>query len=470
MSPTTTFEDDVRAMLARRAADVPSAGGRAGPPLPTGLRIPVAADPTPRRGAWLAVAAAVLVVVGALGLARAGGDDRRPETAATTLSTSPSASTTEPRPLQLDPLPVGVNPVAGPILGLAPPQATPEAASDAVVGSVLDGGVSPDIPYSWEEQALPPDRWASYRYPTVAVDGRAWPDPDRDARSGSVVARRDDAGWHVVAVTSRALDLRDVRRRDGGLAGAVWATSAAPLRVTVSTLAGEVLADAALTTAADTDPGSRSVLRLDDIALDGDEPVVVAVEAGDRPGQIGIDGVRAAAFSAVALPADADPAPEASTTTVGPPPDTVDAVIGVGHRPLPLDSPVVTSVGATLPPGARILSAEHTYVAKPGSNDDVILHGEAGGAGFRVLIARHEIQPGPDPSIPLDGGTGWVTTADAERTDVVVRSSDGVGVQVTHVDTDGSPEPSDVLIAIAEALVADPVVRSVAAGGDPAGT
>jgi hypothetical protein len=364
-----------------------------------------------------------------------------------------------------------VNPTAGPILGLAPPEATPEAASDAVVGTALDGEVGPDIPYSWRETALPPDRWASYRYPLVEVDDRAWSDTDTDARAGSVIARRDDAGWHVVAVTSRALDLRDVHRRSGGLAGAVWATSAAPLRVTVSTLDGELLAETALTTTSAT----RSVLPLDDVELAADlddQPVVLAVEAGDRAGQIGIGGVRAAAFSAVALPAvdgGAD-ASEATTTTVGPPPDTARPVIGVGHGPLPLDSPVVARVEAHLPPGARIRKAEHVYVTTAGANDDVVLDGRVDGVGFRVDIARNRISPGAATPVDMPWGTVWVATADDEQTTVVaLSSSDGVGIQISHRDTDGTPETPEALIAIAEQLVTDPVVVAVAAGRDPTG-
>lgn len=491
MSPTTTFEDEVRAMLARRAADIPPAEDGVAPVLPVGLRIPIDERPPARRGAWLAVAAAVLVVAGAVGLAVAGGDEGERETAATTASTASTAATEplgppgpEDRPLQLEALPEEVNPVAGPILGIGEPAATPEEAMAGVLGARLGVEVGPAIPYSWLEGALPDDRWAAYWYPTTAVDARSWPDPDPDARAGSVVARRDDAGWHVVAVTDQALDLRAVHRRGGGLGGAVWATSAAPLRVTVATLDGEVLGDTALTTAPGADPTGRSVLALDDLDVDaGDQPVVLVVEAGDRPGQIGIDGVRAAALSAVVLPAPA-PAEEGdagpTTTTAGPPPDTVGPVIGVGHRSLPLDAPIVTRVAALLPAGTSIGHAEHAYVAKPGSNDDVIVResAEGDGPGYSVLVSRTgQTYSGTATPTPVPWGTVWIgadadeaTSAEDVTSNVWARSTDGVAVQVLHRSDGGAPVTAEALIAVAERLVADPVVRAVAAGGDPSGS
>ncbi|HMJ75224.1 MAG TPA: hypothetical protein VK507_04585, partial [Iamia sp.] len=310
--PDEAFEGQVRAMLARRAADVPDRDGTA--TLPTGLLIPIDDRPSAarRRTRWLAVAVIVLVLGGAALVARAGDGD----TTDTTRTTDGPTTTAPPRPGHLFHLPTGIDPTRGPVLGVAPAVATPEQAADALMAATFGEDVTPSAPFGFEGQ-VEGEGWAAYRTPFATLDPVAWPDAVINDLTGTVTARRTDGGWQVVAVASAALDLRDVTRTADGLTGEVRATSAAPLRVTISTPGGDRLGTVDLTTRADSGHAT-SVLSLDDLELTlGTGPVVLRVEAGDRPGQVGLDGVGVATLSMVVLPApagaDDQPAPAATT-------------------------------------------------------------------------------------------------------------------------------------------------------------
>jgi hypothetical protein len=176
---------------------------------------------------------------------------------------------------------------------------------------------------------------------------------------GTVTARRTDTGgWTAVAATNAALDLTGIRydAADGGLRGEVRSTHPAPLRVTLSSTTGEELATSELTTTADSGP-TPSVLDLDEVleATDG-QPVLLRVVAGDRPGQVGVDGVGPAAFASVVLPGWAGDGAEDGTATTTPsattgPPSTTEA--GSGGATASAAMPVEGGAGRA--PGEGIL-------------------------------------------------------------------------------------------------------------------
>ncbi|HEU5153038.1 MAG TPA: hypothetical protein VFU19_21270 [Iamia sp.] len=293
---TTTFEDEVRTMLARRAADIADPGA-VPPPLPAGLRFALDEGPPGRRPRTLLVAAAVVLLLGAAGLVLRGGDGGTERTGSTD---APAAPAPERSP-HLATLPEGIDPTVGPVRGVGPSAPTPEAAADALMAATFGADVTTDAPFGWSDPA-PEGLWAAHRTPLVERDPAAWP-PGADAEPvASVVARSSAVGWQVVAVVDPALDLRSVAYDGTRLTGEVRSPSSAPLRVVVSTLAGDVLATGSLTTSPD-DAGRPSVVLLRDLEVDaGGADVVLRVEAGDRPGQVGLDGVRVAAVSTVVLP------------------------------------------------------------------------------------------------------------------------------------------------------------------------
>ncbi|HEX7134142.1 MAG TPA: hypothetical protein VF228_16315 [Iamia sp.] len=463
-----TIEDEVRTMLARRAADV--ADDVATPPLPSGLRIVVDDRiPTPPgRTRVLALAAAVVLLLGAAGVlvATREAEGERADTTDEPPATAPA------RPAHLSLLPLGVDPTVGPVRGLGRPAPTPEEASDAFMADTFGGDVAPNAPFAgWDPGEPAAGFWAAYRPPLVDLDPVAWGTADANDVTGTVTARETDAGWYVVAVANEALDLRDVAFDGRRLTGEVRSTSSAPLRVIVSTTMGEQLAKSDLTTfASASGPEDRpSVLPLDDIDIDaGGQPVVLRVEAGDRPGQVGID-VRVAALATVILPAPvgADPGPAPSPSG---PPETSAPVTTALATELPIDTPMVAAVEAALPEGVEVVRAER--IDTSGSAGEVRLtaaDGEAASYEITVYSPTRSAEGEPYDPFQLPWGHGWLTADEPTVRSFYAEGDDGPGVAVVHLDPGGAAASVFELIAIAEALIADPVVASVAAGGDPAG-
>lgn len=231
----------------------------------------------------------------------------------------PGSDTAPALPEHLASLPLGIDPTVGPVRTIEAWGAVPEAAAEDLAVEAFGGldRVTAFTPLDIEG-ADPDGLWAAHYASVVPLDPAAWPGEHADGVRGTVIVRRTDTGWTAVAATSDALDLTGVRydAADGGLRGEVRAAVPAPLRVTVSTLTGEVLATSDLTTSG----GSQgpSVLGLDDVleTTDG-QPVLLRVTVGDRPGQVGLDGVGVAAFASVVLPGWSDDGGGIPTTTTG---------------------------------------------------------------------------------------------------------------------------------------------------------
>jgi len=219
---------------------------------------------------------------------------------------APAADSAADAPEHLASLPLGVDPTVGPVRTIEAWGASPEAAAEDLAVEVFGGlDLVTMSPLPSFERADANGLWAAQWSSLVPLDPEAWPGEHDGGVRGTVVVRRTDTdGWTTVAATSDAIDLTGVRygAADGGLRGEVRASVPAPIQVTVSTLTGEKLATSDL----HTDPGNPqgpSVLGLDDLleVTDG-QPVLLRVAVGDRPGQVGLDGVEVAAFASVVLP------------------------------------------------------------------------------------------------------------------------------------------------------------------------
>lgn len=234
----------------------------------------------------------------------------------------PQAAPDGDRPGHLSSLPLGVDPTTGPVRSIEAWGASPEAAADDLVGEAFGDAVTPNAPFGFEGSD-PDGLWAAYRTSLVELDPAVWPEGDVDQVTGTVTVRRSNTGgWTAVALTNAALDLTRVRYHsdEGGLRGEVRATVPAPLRVTVRSTTGEELATADLTTSADSGP-TPSVLALDDLleVTDG-QPLLLRVEAGAAPGQVGDlgeEGVPVVAVASVVLPGWSDATGGPATTTAG---------------------------------------------------------------------------------------------------------------------------------------------------------
>jgi hypothetical protein len=233
----------------------------------------------------------------------------------------PGSDTPSALPEHLASLPLGIDPTVGPVRTIEAWGAVPEAAAEDLAVEAFGGldRVTAFTPLAIEG-ADPDGLWAAQYASVVPLDPAAWPGDHDDGVRGTVIVRRTDTGgWTAVAATSDALDLTGVRYdvADGGLRGEVRAAVPAPLRVTVSTVEGEVLATSDLTTFEGSDPGP-SVLDLGDLleVTDG-RPVLLRVTLGDRPGQVGLDGVGVAAFAGVVLPGWSDDGGGVPSTTTG---------------------------------------------------------------------------------------------------------------------------------------------------------
>lgn len=339
MSPTplasTPPDDDLEARLrsafAARADEVRLAD--LDPDLPSGVRISLD-DPTDHgrpgrnRARWVAVAAAVALVGAGIGLAASVGDDGT----TTTATTPESTTTTAPRAEVFASFPAGVDPAVGGPLFVTSVHSGPEEAMAEALARLGGEGATAPMP---TDLGLGSDTWDSFYSPTGAVDADLWgAAADLDERGGVVVARpAAGGGWGVVAVTSRVIDMRGLVRQGDRLSGEVRAPVGAPLRVVVTRARSDGRApteeDGILTSDLTTQPDSGldgSVLAIGD-DLDGGPvdvgtgPIVVRVEVGSAPGQVGEAGVEVAALASVGIPGPGGAGPDdgaAGATTTAP--------------------------------------------------------------------------------------------------------------------------------------------------------
>ncbi len=239
---SAVFEDEVRAMLRRRAADIPDADGTdagiavvgiADPVVPVGTRTALG---TPRRPRWPVVAAVVVLLLGAVGLVA---------------SIRGSGGREDVGPAGPGDLPAGPAPaVPGLPDGLTPddllPLWTPTAADVAAVGPDEPG--QPSVAPLYFARYLD-DRFGEPGYGNSgrwkAVDGSpGWyrgtfrltaPDGRDDSPEAEAYLRREREGWSVMAVVSEAYDLTALVVGGSGLDGSVtgtydgaWAMGAGP--------------------------------------------------------------------------------------------------------------------------------------------------------------------------------------------------------------------------------------------------
>jgi hypothetical protein len=251
---TDTIADDVRAMLVRKAADVPG-DLRAPVPSPS---IPTRAD-APRR--WLVpMAAAILVLAALAGLtALAAREDDRAD-----LATVPPAA--------LGPwldgsglgLPAGFDPATAPVLFTE--AGTPEQVVAGYLAARFPDYPSPGVSFD-----------------AVTLDGgRAWTRWSTNEGGGVVIAagdvllRLDGDRWAVVAATTDGIDLADVRNDGARIEGTLTNATSQLVAADVLTLDGQPVAEAPrpsgrpgaayrFGTAGDSDTGA---LRLD-VTVDG---------------------------------------------------------------------------------------------------------------------------------------------------------------------------------------------------------
>lgn len=224
IGPDQGFEDQVRGMLARRATDIAEAD--LGPEVTRPSAGPLRSAPD-RRPWLLAGAAAVLVIVLAVGaaLARPGGDtaDEVASDDGTTTTATDAA-----RAVVIPGLPARLTP--DDLLPLGTPAPTVEGAAEAY----LTARVGALGPATVVEGALPiidgGDDWAVRDW--WLGTGEA---VSADAAPGTLYLHRSDEGWSVVAALSSVFDLRGVAVEGRALRGAVrsaypeqWTVGIAP--------------------------------------------------------------------------------------------------------------------------------------------------------------------------------------------------------------------------------------------------
>lgn len=258
-----TFEDEVRAMLRRRAADVDGLAG-GDPSGGSQIRLPNM-SPAPRSHRILLAAAAVVALVAVVGVGLVFRDDRSIEID----SVAPTSAPQE--------LPTWFDPATATVVfdtGYDQPQ---DAAEDYLRARFPDFPV-PDvgIAHISVDDGLATARWAG-REPEYPY-------------GGEIVLRLVDDSWDVVASTTEGVHLSGLERRDGVLEGAVTSAGIDMLALDVLGLDGEPVEDApqpdgypgatyrfGTAGVSDTGPGSVPIEVPASIEV-GDEPVIVRAQ------------------------------------------------------------------------------------------------------------------------------------------------------------------------------------------------
>lgn len=456
---TATIEDEVRTMLARRAADVPDDG--AGPvDMPTGLRIPV--DDRPLDGGRLRrlaiAAAAVVLVLGAVGLVVGTADDDTRE------RTGPAEEPVRPE----GPVP----PIEGLPQGITGADLLPvwtdtaDADADALTAGRRDAGIAFG---RYTQARLARGTGSSIRirdiagFPGWARARVTWQVGEDGGSTDEAVAHLWWTGerWAVMAVLSVVHDLTGLEVDRERAAGSIYGHG---------DRRGLGLGARA--------PGLRIDRWTDDLPVVGESPggdvaIVVDAPLPDGPTTLLVAPTEASgdpppSFSELAF----DPAGLPSAGPETPP------TIGGGGQPLPgtepvgisVDAPVARAVEALLPAGVELVAAEHR-TSDDGEMDEVSFSSVVGGTGWEVTVFRRfdsdEYESMEVPEAELPWGRAWVSGS-ADRTGATVLSDGGLAVRVANLDPAG-PVPHEDVFAVADALVADPTVVAVAQGADPSG-
>jgi hypothetical protein len=457
-----TFEAEVRAMLARRAADIPEPADGVVPALPDGLRFSVE-TPLPRRGPGrrgaLLAAAVIVLLLGAVGVvAVTQGDGTRERTGPADAPSVP-ARPTAPFP-EIPGLPQGITAEdLLPIWTDPPPGEEPYAKDDGEMSNASsvvfrylgtrlpsnDGGGARNLPIEGH-----PD-WVEVTFAVrMVTDG-----PESDEATAYLWWSGES--WSVMAVLSSTVTLGELVVDSDRVVGSIYGDGpvrAAALGPQVEDLRVDRWQESL--DAVGENAGGDTGIAVDATLPDGPATFLVA------PLPVSTDAPPA--FSEIAFdPGDlAAPGP----TTVPTIPDwgtSGDEVVVVG---IPVDAPLAVAVEAALPEGEELDAAQHRSVPR-GRMDLVELSSAVDGSGYEVTVFRafdaseYETPWTPAPWGRFRGG-GTVG-----QTSITAESTDGVAVRVSSVDPDG-PASHEFLLALAETLTADPTVAAVAKGADPA--
>jgi hypothetical protein len=264
-----SFEDEVRAMLSRRAADVD--GSTASEPV-TAPRVRSLSEPAGRRPRrMLLTVAAVVALVAVVGVGLIFRDDDR------SVEIDSVAPTTTPQelPAWFDPS------TATAVYDTA--YDDPQAAAEDYLRARFPDFPVPDVAIA---SLAVRDDLATARWGVQEQDP---PGPDPSYR-GEILLRLVDASWDVVASTTEGVHLSGVQRRDRLLAGEVTSEGIDMLALDVLGLDGEPVADApepdgypgaqyrfGTAGVSDTGPNSAGIAVPVNIEV-GDSPVIVRAQ------------------------------------------------------------------------------------------------------------------------------------------------------------------------------------------------
>jgi hypothetical protein len=340
--------------------------------------------------------------------------------------------------------PEGVDPASGEplfVTGVHPlsqggdldPDAEAVAASEEAMAEALAplGDVTEPMPTDLD---LPGETWESFYAPLTEADPDVWgAAADPNERGGVVVVRPGpNGGQGVVAVTSQVIDMSGLVREGDRLSGEVRVTVGAPVRLLVlharsdgaaPTWDEDGIMDSHLTADAASEAGFGVVPigKVPGDSIDvGDGPIVVRVEVGDAPGQVGLDGVGVGALASVGIPGVSG-----STTGVG------------SEEPISTTVPETDTTGPavteeTTPPGAVELEPMWWPSPDSGVEDDPVE--VASVFVFEVLGEVPATVGRPGASSPSASSTVPDTETDAVIVHVPLVSGVDLPVLVSEAD------------------------------------
>jgi hypothetical protein len=449
------FAAEVRAMLARRAADIPSPADGEVPPLPSGLRFSIDPPHRDRRRGLLLAAAVIVLLLGAVGVVAVNrGDGTRERTGPADAPTRP----TGPMPA-IGGLPQGIT--TEDLLPLWTDPPGPDRLPKEEDGDVTNA------PLVLHRYLLA--RLGEIGAGTRSQDVEGYPDWSRAIfrlNGGEGSAESDEMtaylwwsgeAWSVMAVLSRVVDMTELVVDSERVFGTIYGDGQARIaavgpqddRLTIARWQDS------LDVVGENDGGDTGLVV--DAALPPEPitflvaPVVVTPDASPDVSEIAFDPRRLAV-----------PGP----TTVPTIPDSGSPSEGVEVVGVPVDAPVGVAVQSVLPEGEDLVAAQHRFDG--GRLDIVELSTVVDGAGYTISLYRaftdeeHE-----GDGTPTGWGRAW-SDGVAGYASVTVESDTGVALDIHHEDPERAAS-HDALLAMAEMLVNDPVVAAVARGADPAG-